>query len=395
MRTDRAISLPVKFFIMIKLSLITFFFVCYSFCQSGTTLKPIITEKEIIEPIGSTHDNDQREIIKKIQAIADDHAANKQFEGTILIADKGEPIYHKAFGFRNRAQQIPNQPNTKFGIASITKMITAIIILQLVEEKKLRIKDTVEKLFPDFDIPKGEAITIHHLLLHISGLPNESNDMYRQARSPEAFVQSVLRKFRKNKNLGTYNYTNIDYVLLGLVIENICGQTWQEVVEERIIQPLQLGSTGFLQKGDYPEAYAWTYSIKKGRIRKDYDFHIENFYAAGSMYSTAMDLLKLEQAMYGDQLLSAASKELMFTSYPEYNYTGYSVWTYRYPFVETQPLIMERRGGIMGSNSVLVRILEDNKTIIILSNNDAFNPDSFGDPDNLREALIRTIAADE
>ena len=92
--------------------------------------------------------------------------------------------------------------------------------------------------------------------------------------------------------------------------------------------------------------------------------------------------------MYGRTLLSEASKKLMFTSYPEYNYTGYSVWTYNYPFVDTQPKIMERRGGIFGSNSVLVRKLDLNHTIIILSNNNRFNPDSFGDPSNLREALI-------
>ena len=117
------------------------------------------------------------------------------------------------------------------------------------------------------------------------------------------------------------------------------------------------------------------------KLVKDPEFYIENFYAAACMYSTTEDLLKIDQAMYDDKFLSAKSKKVMFTSYPEYNYTGYSVWTYRYPFLDTQPLIMERRGGIMGSNLVLMRLLETNQTIIILSNNNAFDPDSFGDPE--------------
>ncbi len=110
------------------------------------------------------------------------------------------------------------------------------------------------------------------------------------------------------------------------------------------------------------------------------------------MYSTAADLLLLDQAMYGTSLLSEEAKAKMFTSYPEYNYTGYSVWTYRYPFLSSQPLVMERRGGIMGTNVVLVRLMELNRTIVILSNNNLFNPDSFGDSTNLREALLLKLA---
>ncbi|MAZ37854.1 MAG: hypothetical protein CL842_10430 [Crocinitomicaceae bacterium] len=95
------------------------------------------------------------------------------------------------------------------------------------------------------------------------------------------------------------------------------------------------------------------------------------------MFSTAEDLLKLDQARYGDELLSRKSKELMFKSYPEYNYSGYSVWTYNYPFTPSKPKVMERRSGILGANSVLIRFLDTNKTIIILSNNNQIQPGFF------------------
>jgi CubicO group peptidase (beta-lactamase class C family) len=151
--------------------------------------------------------------------------------------------------------------------------------------------------------------------------------------------------------------------------------------------------TGFLERGKYPENFASSYSFDGENIRQaDPQLFIENYYAAGCMYSTAKDLLQLDQLMYSPELLSEKSKELMYTSYREYNYSGYSVWTYHYPFAKSQPKVMERRGGILGANSVLVRMLETNKTIIILSNNNKFNPDSFGDTEGLKEALMIEIA---
>lgn len=331
--------------------------------------------------------------IDAVDAIVQQAVHTQFFEGTILIADQGEVVYHKAFGYKDAAQKEAIQLDTHFGLASITKMVTAIVVLQLVEEGKVRLEDHMATLFPELTIPKAKKITVHHLLLHISGLPNERDLIYRSPRTPYEFVDQTLQKGIKNKTFGKFNYANIDYVLLGLLIESIEQKPWQEVVQARVIDKLGLTQTGFLAKDAYPENFAYTFSYGKGDKRKsDRAFHIENFYAAGCMYGTAEDLLKLAQAMYGTILLLEESKNLMFTSYPEYSYTGYSVWTYKYPFVDTQPLIMERRGGIMGSNSVLVRLLDTNQALIILSNNDKFNPDSFGDKDNLREALIRVIA---
>ena len=217
--------------------------------------------------------------------------------------------------------------------------------------------------------------------------------MYLKKKSPEAFIKAVLSQRTKSPALGSFNYNNLDYMLLGLIIEKQSGKSWEENIQDRIIKPLELENTGFLSKGAYPQNYAWPYQINaQGKAKKDPAFHIENFYAAGNMYSNTMDLLKIDQALYGEQLLSEKSKALMFKSYPEYNYTGYSVWTYRYPFVANPPSIMERRGGILGANVVLIRLLDSQESIIILSNNDRFNPDSFGDKNNLREALIIALS---
>lgn len=325
--------------------------------------------------------------IEKIDSIVQNAVTNELFEGTILIADSGNVVYHKSYGFIDKDAVIPIENSTSFGIASITKMFTAIIILQLVEEGKIKLEDTLNILLPNLSIPKSDKITVHHLLLHISGLPNENDEIYEQLKSPQEFVIETMENNRNQ--LGEFNYANIDYVLLGLIIEKFDKTTWQGSVRTRIIDKVSMTQTGFLEKGKNPNNLAYTFSYdKEGNRKADSLFYIENFYAAGCMYSTTQDLLKIDQAMYGEELLSEKSKELMFTSYPEYNYSGYSVWTYNYPFANSKPKIMERRGGILGSNAVLIRMIGLNRTILILSNNNKFNPDSFGNLKSLKEALM-------
>lgn len=324
---------------------------------------------------------------EKIDSMVQSAVTNNFFEGTVLIADSGHVVYHKSVGFTDKDSTQPIKNSTSFGIASITKMLTAIIALQLVEESKIRLDDKLSDLLPDLKIPKSNKITIHHLLLHISGLPNEDDQLYASLKSPKEFVRETMKNDRNR--FGKFNYANIDYVLLGLIIEKYDRTTWEKSVRNRILEKASMTQTGFLKKERYPSDFAYTFSYDKGNTRNaDPLFYIENFYAAGCMYSTAADLLKLDQAMYGNRLLSDKSKEVMFTSYPEYNYSGYSVWTYNYPFISSKPRVMERRGGILGSNSVLMRFLDANKTIIILSNNNKFNPDSFGDTEGLKEGLM-------
>ena len=325
--------------------------------------------------------------IEKTDSIVEHAAINDLFEGTVLIADSGNVVYQKSFGYTDKDSAFPIENSTSFGIASITKMFTAIIILQLVEEGEIQLKDNLKVLLPDLKIPKSSKITVHHLLLHISGLPNEDDEIYTQLKDPEEFVNETMQN--KLNRLGKFNYANVDYVLLGLIIEKHDHTTWGNSVQNRIIEKVAMSQTGFLEKGKYPSNFAYSFSYNTEDKREaDPLFYIENFYAAGCMYSTAQNLLKLDQAMYGPILLSEKSKALMFTSYPEYNYSGYSVWTYNYPFASSKPKIMERRGGILGSNSVIIRMIDTNKTIIILSNNNKFDPDSFGNTKSLKEALM-------
>jgi CubicO group peptidase (beta-lactamase class C family) len=328
----------------------------------------------------------------EIDSIVQYHVDEQQFSGVIMLAEKGEIAYMKSAGWKYLRDGSIIDYHTCFSIASVTKMVTSIIIMQMDNEGLISINDPVSKWLPELNIPNGHKIHIHHLLLHISGLPNEPQSLYLQKYSPKKFVEICLDN-QEVGEINEFNYSNIDYVLLGLIIEKIHRKSWEEVVNQRIIYPLNLDQTGFLSKDFQPDNYAFTYQIsKENSLIADPEFHIENFYAAGKMFSNIHDLLKLDQAMYDTVFLPLENRKKMFTSYPEYNYSGYGVWTYRYPFVDGSPLVMERRGGILGANVVLLRLLDTRKTIIILSNNNKFQPDSFGDPHNLREALLRIWA---
>jgi D-alanyl-D-alanine carboxypeptidase len=314
------------------------------------------------------------------------------FEGTVLLAENGRIVYHRSFGFKDMEQSKPICNASRFSIASITKLFTAIITLQLIEEGKFELTDDLETLLPELNIPQSPNITVHHLLLHISGLPNENDSIYAQAKNPRDFVAETIAN--RANSIGEFNYTNLDYVLLGLIIEKFDNMSFAQSVHRRMLAKYSMLQTGFLEKGKYPEDFAYSFSFSEDGMRKaDPLLFIENYYAAGCMYSTAEDLLKLDQALYGSDLLSENSKALMFTSYPEYNYSGYSVWTYNYPFAPSKPRVMERRGSILGANAVLLRYLELNKTIIILSNNNQFNPSSFGNTESLKEALMIAFAS--
>lgn len=330
--------------------------------------------------------------INGIDSIVQNAFKNASFEGTVLIGENGNVLYQKSFGFKDKDREEAIENSSRFSIASITKLFTAIAILQLVEEGKFKLSDNLNELLPGYEIPGASEITIHHLLLHISGLPNEKDNIYKASISPQGFVSETLKN--KSNAIGEFNYANIDYVLLGLIIEKFDNCSYEQSIQKRIVEKYAMNQTGFLKRGQYPENFAYSFSYDSAATREaDPLLYIENYYAAGQMYSTAQDLLKLDQALYDDDFLNEKSKEAMFTSYPEYNYSGYSVWTYNYPFAPTKPKVMERRGGIKGANSVLIRFLDSNKSIIILSNNNYFNPDSFGNTQALKEALM--IKVDE
>ena len=110
------------------------------------------------------------DIVKKIDALLNNYYQNGQLNGSVLVARSGEVIYKNGFGFANLEWMIPNTPDTKFRLASVTKQFTAMLIMQLVEEGKLKLDGRLSDYLPDYRSDVGGKVTIHHLLLHTSGI---------------------------------------------------------------------------------------------------------------------------------------------------------------------------------------------------------------------------------
>lgn len=326
----------------------------------------------------------------EITDVVESYVRQNGFSGTILISKDGKPLFHKSYGLAYYSSPDTLRNDYHYSIASITKLFTSIRILQLVDEGKLILNNPVIAYLKNFENKIPEQVRVHHLLMHTSGLPEEKDELYWHRYKPEELVNEVL-SYESETKLGQFNYNNLDYMILGLIIEGVSGRHWAQEIEAAILKPLRMNETGFLEYGNYPPNFAYTYSDKWYGLKQDPLFYIENFYSAGSMFSTSSDILKLDQALYSNELLSKEAKDLLTKSYPENNYAGYGVWNYNYPFVKAKPSIMERRGKILGANVVLVRLMDDNYTIVILSNDDRFNPDSFGDKENLREIIIRKL----
>src|SRR5215213_6595096 len=174
---------------------------------------------------------------QEIDAYVKAFAAANQFWGVVLVAQDGKIVYEKAFGFANADFKIPNQTNTRFGIASITKPMTGVILTRLIEEKKVAAEDKLSKYIPDF--PNGEKITIQMLRSHRSGIlhrvmkPEEESVAYTSAEFIEKVKQSKLAFEPGTQRL----YSSGGYAVLARAMEIASGKTYAQLLQEFVFDP--------------------------------------------------------------------------------------------------------------------------------------------------------------
>jgi D-alanyl-D-alanine carboxypeptidase len=320
----------------------------------------------------------------------DSFTKKNNFNGTILISLKTGIAYQKSFGLANFQFNVPNKTNTKYKIASITKLFTSVLIMQLHEQGKINLNRTINNYLSDYKGVAGDKVTIHQLLNHTSGLVNIDT-----VKSLESALKNGLPVYQKPRSIvdilnefcsdtlvhepgKVFDYNNAEYIILGKIIEKICNKSYEQVVKERILMPLKMHSTGLLYQKDIIDGIADTYFYREdiNKLVPDLPVYIENWYSAGAMYSTTNDLLKFSNAIFELKLLKPESLNRMFTSgLDEY---GYGVWVYEnYEIKNKKFKIIKRPGRIMGAQSMLFHILGEGSTIIILSNTGTTSLDDF------------------
>ena len=289
------------------------------------------------------------------------------FSGTALVARDGRVLLSKGYGPANREWKIANTPWTKFRVGSITKQFTAAAILLLQERGQLNVQDPIGKYLAD--CPEAwKGVTIHHLLSHTSGIPDQViiSDPKQRTAPPNlddmaAHGKDIPLLFPPGEK---WAYSNAGYILLGYLIEKLSGQRYGQFLQENIFTPLGMTSTG------YDDGRAVIGGRAAGYVRKGITLLNTGYtnpdvaHAAGALYSTTEDLYRWEQALFGGKVLSPASLQAMTTEVAGgYGY-GQSIGT------QFKHTVISHIGRINGYVSYLGYFPAERVTIILLLNYD-------------------------
>ncbi len=308
-----------------------------------------------------------QEINRKIESLIDSYSEIYRFNGVALVSKNGKILFEKGFGYRDIKNEIPNTPNTIYQIGSMTKQFTAVVILKLAEQKKLTLQDKLSIYFPDY--PRGNEITIEHLLTHTSGI----YEYFRSAQYNNRDLKKPLSKeermsFFRDKPLdfepGTkFSYCNSGYELLGLIIEQLTHKSYELVVREFILNPLKMSHSGFDFVGLNSKDKAKPYSLySKKEITEAISWDSTATYAAGSLYSTVQDLYLWHKGLLNNQIISKSSLEKAYV--PFRNGYGYGWW------IDSlfQKRVISHGGNVQGFTTHMIRIPEDDVCIILINN---------------------------
>ncbi|WP_173130121.1 serine hydrolase domain-containing protein [Kibdelosporangium persicum] len=297
------------------------------------------------------------------------YADKGRFSGSVLVARGARVMFRKGYGMANYEHHVPNTAGVAFRIGSQTKAFTAIAILQLQERGLLRAGEPVGTYLVGY--PDGDRITIEHLLMNTSGIPDyvtteEFTSIMGLRRSPDEVADSFRHLPLMFEPGARMSYSNSGWVLLGLVIERITGMAYRDYVREQILVPLGMSSSGLADTGDVIDRHADGYMSSENGVSRTPYLDNSNQYAAGGLHSTVEDLYRWHRGLHGGKLLSPTSVEELLK--PRAGYDG-STYGYGYTFnrMYGRPRI-EAAGGTIGFVSTTVHYPDDDLVVIVLSN---------------------------
>ncbi|MEO6051051.1 MAG: serine hydrolase domain-containing protein, partial [Pyrinomonadaceae bacterium] len=295
------------------------------------------------------------------------------YSGSVLIALNGKPVISRGYGFRDDEQKLKNSPDTISDIGSITKQFTAAAILKLEMQGKLATDDKITKYFQNVP-PEKSNITIHHLLRHSTGLPGGVGGDYEKI-TEAAFVEKVLSS-KLRFPVGTrFSYSNVGYSLLALIIEKVSGQSYDQFLYANLWKPAGMETTGYTRPNFDKNLIAVGYRTDE-RWGKPTEKEWENdapylhLKGNGGILSTTGELLKWDQALLTDKILSTKAKQKYYHPALREDETGNSIYAYGWDVMKTDR--NTRRVWHNGSNNVFYadfyRFIDEGITIILMTN---------------------------
>jgi len=305
-----------------------------------------------------------------------DNITKEDFSGSILVAKDDSIIERRAYGLASIEFNAENNIDTKFNIASITKMFTSVATLQLFEHGKVQLDQPIGKYLPNYpNKVVRDSVTIHQLLTHTAGTNNFLvGDFVNSGKLQYKNVKDFLPLFVDEPLLfspgSDYNYSAAGFVILGLIIEKVSGDNYYDYVKDHIFIPASMNHTTELEIDSIVKnkAVGYTSLFGENEILKRNDYYLSKADPAGFHYSTVDDLFNFSKALRNYQLLKKETTELMFAPKVKgFNtHLGYGIDVdLRY-----NQTILGHSGGWYGVRCELMDFMDSNYTIIVLSNID-------------------------
>jgi len=300
--------------------------------------------------------------------------SSEAFSGVVLIAKNGIPIFSQAIGLADREKQIPNSLDTKFYVASLGKMFTAVAIVGLVQQGKLKLSDAVKDFLPDYKNAGVAAVTIEQLLTHQGGTAFDAFDSPEYKSNIDHLRElSDYIAFYGPRGLTsvpghTFEYSNYGYILLGAIIEQVAKQSYHDYIVQHIFKKAGMADSGFFLKDEGGSHKAIGYlNADPHDMHNNYDALPYRGRPDGGCYCTVADLLKFANALESHVLLDEYHTHLVTSGKV---LMGTSPAKYGYGFVELEMHGMRcfgHDGKIPGANAEFI-VCPNRYTIIVLSN---------------------------
>jgi CubicO group peptidase (beta-lactamase class C family) len=296
---------------------------------------------------------------------------------TLLVSRNGKPVRAEGYGLANIELSVPTRPESIFQSGSVGKQFTATAVMMLVEAGKVGLEDPLTKYFPDAPA-SWRQVTVRELLSHTAGFTDYPKDFDFRKDYTEQDLLKMVEAIPLAYPPGTrWDYSNLGFLTLGVLIHKVTGQFYGDFLQERIFRPLGMSSTRIMSEADIIPNRCAGYRLVDGQIKnQEWVSPTLNTTADGALYFSIQDLAKWDAALYTEKLLKRSSLAQMWTvaplldGKPNSGHYGYG-W-----FVETDHghRLIEHGGAWQGFQTHIARYVEDGLTVVVLTNLEGAKP---------------------
>lgn len=315
-----------------------------------------------------------------LEAVFEQLERDGVFSGAVLVAQDGAVLFEHAYGFASNQLSVPNTLDTKFHIASCSKMFSAMTALILSEQGLIALQERPAAYLPEL-AALDPAITVHHLLSHTAGLTDiyEVSDlryeMYTLKHAQGTLLSYLVHLPQLFRPGERWSYSSTGYILLGYLMERVTGLPFAELMQRYVLAPLSMTASGFDDPRQINPGRAYGHTIADGQLVNAGNDELSLFSdAPGELYSTARDLKKWCDAMFDCPLVAPETLRLMFTPHAQVDWQVDPPFHYGYGWF-LGPRFRMHGGGTPGFLSRIRQYPNENVSIILLCNADQMHVD--------------------